>query len=238
MKAAIVCLTRGLSSELLRRNALIYEHLNGKFNIKYPLIIFREGNIGIAEQDIILQASQNQEILFVDIKENFAGGYTGMCRFYMYDIWEYCKDYDYILRIDDDCYLTSIESDPFTYIGENVCLKVATWAENHEPTNNTLPQYIQDITSKNIDSFYTHQFPYTNVFLSSVKFWRASEVHTVLRNIAYNPMQQTHRWGDLPVLGSLLNIYAQDRVGVLPSVKYIHGSHDNYQIESYLIKTH
>ena len=36
--------------------------------------------------------------------------------------------------------------------------------------------------------------------------------------------QLLYRWGDLPILGSLLNIFAKDKVGTLPFI-YQHKSH-------------
>ena len=232
MKNAIVCLTRGyfdLQSykTLINRNKKIYEHIIKKFNINYPLLIFHEGNILLDHQQYIINQSGNLNIEFIDLSSIWTGGYEAMCRFYTYDIWNYTAKYDSILRIDEDCFLTKVNINPFSYLDNNVCLKAASWAESHEPTNSTLPFFIQKITNVSINKFYIHQFPYTNVFLSKVSFWLDPKINNILKQIALNPLQRQCRWGDLPVLGSLLNIYAPDKVKNFLEFEYDHLSHNN-----------
>jgi hypothetical protein len=53
-------------------------------------------------------------------------------------------------------------------------------------------------------------------------------MNLLIKSIAYSDLQLYNRWGDLPVLGSLLNIYAQDKVGHIEGLSYKHLSHDNY----------
>lgn len=235
MKNAIICLTRGYFDlqnykTLINRNKRIYEHIIKKFNVNYPLLIFHEGNILLDHQQYIINQSGNLNIEFIDLSSIWTGGYEAMCRFYMYDIWNYLSNYDYVLRIDEDCYITHCNKDPFSYIGNNVCLKSASWAESHDGTNATLPIFIEKLTMKKSSDFYIHQFPYTNVFLSNISFWLNPEINKILKIIALNPMQRDYRWGDLPVLGSLLNIFAPNQVGYLSEFNYIHASHNNQNI--------
>jgi hypothetical protein len=235
MKNAIVCLARGhsnvnLYNNLLFRNDKIYELINKKVDNKYPLIIFHEGNIIQSHQEYIKSFGNNQNIIFIDISDVWIGGYHGMCRFYSYDIWNYCREFDYILRIDDDCFLSIVESDPFDYIQDKVFLKSASWPESHIPTNSTLPFIIENITGISHKEFYIHNFPYTNVCLSSVSFWLNSEINLILEKISKDPKQITNRWGDLPILGSLLNIFAKNRVGYFDKFEYTHSSHNNQKI--------
>jgi hypothetical protein len=232
MKHSIVCLTRGYNSKekydsLIIRNARIYEHINSKLRNQYPLIIFHEGNINEEHQEYIRDSSLGQTVIFIDISPTWIGGYHGMCRFNTYDIWNYVVDYDYILRIDEDCHITDCNKDPFSYVNDNVFLKVASWAESHVGTNNTLPSFIEKLTMKSASDFYIHQFPYTNVCLSKVSFWLNPEINEILKTIALDPMQTIYRWGDLPILGSLLNIFAADRVAYFSEFNYIHTSHNN-----------
>jgi hypothetical protein len=230
MKNAIVCLTRGYSHVnnyymLIQRNNLIYHHLNEKMNKHYQSIIFHEGNISKEHQDFILEHSQDKTIQFVDVSSIWTGGYAGMCKFNMYDIWNYTKEYDFILRVDEDCFISKIEIDPFSCIDDKVFLISAPCRESHEATNATLPQFIESITNVPASLFYDHKFPYTNVCISSVQFWREPPVSSILKQIAFSELQHKNRWGDLPVLGSLLNIYAKDRVGNLKQFEYYHESH-------------
>lgn len=227
MKNAIVVLTRGYRNPdqyetLIQRNIKIKEF----FGDKYPVILFHEGNIKDRHQrDIFKRSGMN--IQFRDISSVWTGGYEGMCRFYAYDIWELCKDYDYILRIDEDCMLQQVERDPFAHIGNNVYLKSCFFAESHSETNATLPLAIEGLTGAKANSFYNDKFVYTNVGLSSVEFWRTGEVAEVLKTLATSSSQRIYRWGDLPLLGSLLNIYAPNRIGTLTGVTYSHLSHGN-----------
>ena len=47
-----------------------------------------------------------------------------------------------------------------------------------------------------------------------------------LKLIAENPLQRKYRFGDLPAIGALLNIYAKDKVGTLAGLSYYHASHN------------
>ena len=52
-----------------------------------------------------------------------------------------------------------------------------------------------------------------------------SEVNRILKNICLSDLQLINRWGDLPILGSLLNIFAKENIGTL-QLKYKHKSHN------------
>lgn len=230
MKNAIVCLTRGYHnlrqySNLIERNKAIKEFIN-KDN-QYPLVIFHEGNIPEDHQDYITHFSEGQTIIFKDISEVWVGGYESMCRFQTIHIWEYCKEYDYIMRIDEDCIITQCITDPFSLVGDNVYLRSVYFAESHSETNATLPQRIEELTGVNRLEFYNDKFVYTNVGLGSVKFWLQPEMYRLIKEIGMCKEQLENRWGDLPVLGSLLNIYAKGKVGSLLGLKYRHYSHNN-----------
>jgi len=219
-----VCLTRGYNEieqydTLIRRNEAIFKF----FGDHYPILLFHEGNIKKHHQDHI-KSMQPMEIQFHDISDRWAGGYEGMCRFNMWDVWDVCQYYDYILRIDEDCILLEMETDPFLNAWTHPYHKSVFWAESHSETNATLPQEIERLTGEKREDFYNDKFVYTNVGLSSPGFWRDGEVARVLKEIAFHPGQRKNRWGDLPVLGSLLNIYAP--IGTLTGMKYLHLSHN------------
>lgn len=231
MKNAIVCLTRGYGNTgaygwLIQRNKAIKEHIN-KEN-KYPLLIFHEGNIPEDHQKFIKEHSDGQNLEFIDISATWSGGYEGMCRFQTYDLWNYCAGYDNIMRIDEDCLILECPNDPFDLIvGDNVYLRSVYFAESHSETNATLPQRIMGLTGENPDEFYNNKFVYTNVSVSNVTFWLRPEMNRILKEIAYSEAQRANRWGDLPVLGSLLNIFAKGKVGHIEGLKYKHISHNN-----------
>lgn len=225
---AVICLTRGYSNlekynELIMRNVSIWKAFNQ--DLKYPLVIFHEGNITEAQQVYISDKSMGQNLIFKDISSVWTGGYEGMCRFMIYDIWEQCKQYDYVMRIDEDCIIERVIYDPFSQI-ENAGLDYFTsvwWAESHTETNQHLPKVIQDLTGADPKEFYNDRYPYTNVSLAKVSFMRGLKE---LKLIAENPLQRKYRFGDLPAIGALLNIYAKDKVGTLAGLSYYHASHN------------
>lgn len=229
MNNAIVALTRGYEditkySDLIKRNNCIYEHINKE--LKYPLIIFHEGNITQAHQDYITHCSNGQLLKFVDISECWYGGYEAMCQFQTYHIWNYCKEYDYVMRIDEDCHITKADSNPFEQAKGLDYLVSKYWAESHSETNATLPDKVEALTGVSRDVFYNHKFPYTNVGVARVDFFLSKNINDILYMIAMCPDQRTNRWGDLPVLGCILNIYS-DRVGIMNGITYGHLTHNN-----------
>jgi len=226
---SIVCLTRGYKSNegyttLVLRNQAIEKF----FGNKYPLLFFHEGNISNRQQEYIKSCTgRSMDLQFHDISDRWPGGYEGMCRFNMWDLWDVCQHYEMILRIDEDCVITEMATDPFELMGDNVYLKSCYWAESHSETNATLPQVIEDLTGVPRSLFYDdNKFVYTNVGMARPAFFRTGRVGAMLKAIAFNPEQRKQRWGDLPVLGSLLNIYGVGRVGTLVGMKYKHLSHD------------
>lgn len=223
----IACLTRGYNeleryNSLINRNKAIKQFINQ--DCKIHLIIFHEGNITDEQMNYITSQSEGQILSFIDISSVWIGGYEGMCRFYTYNFWNYFDKEDLVLRIDEDCIVTKCDNNPFELIGENYYLRSVYWAESHSETNATLPQYVEKLTGIESNVFYNGKFPYTNVGLGKVSFFKTIE--PLLKNIALNPLQLANRWGDLPVLGSLLNIYAIGRVGALTGMSYKHYSHN------------
>lgn len=225
---AIVCLTRGYSTlnkynDLIARNVGIWNSIND--NCKYPLVIFHEGNITLEQQEYIRSRSMGQTLIFKDISHVWKGGYEGMCRFMIYDLWNECKGFDYVMRVDEDCVIQKAMYNPFDQI-ENAFANYMTsvWsAEPHSETNATLPQFIEALTGAKASEFYNDKYPYTNVSVAKVNFMLGL---TELKAIAESPLQKINRWGDLPVLGALLNIYEKDKVGTLSGLSYYHASHN------------
>ncbi len=226
---AIVALVRGYKdinkyNDLILRNVSIWKHINS--GLKYPLIIFHEGNITPEHQTHIRSKSMGQDVQFRDISHVWTGGYEGMCRFHIYDFWIQCEEFDNVMRIDEDCVIQKAIYDPFDQLANSFLpyLTSVFWAESHSETNATFPGYLKSLTGADPAKFYNDKFPYTNVSISNVGFWL--ELEPILRMIAESPLQRQNRWGDLPVLGSLLNLYADGKVGTLSGLSYYHSSHN------------
>lgn len=228
---AIVCLTRGYSdinkyNHLIARNVSIWHTINN--NLKHPLIIFNEGNISESQQSYIRDRSMGQEVIFKDISDSWSGGYAGMCKFHIHDLWQYCNNLGirYALRIDEDCIIQKIVYDPFEQLvnrPDHVYLTSVYWAESHSETNATLPQFIKEITGVDNLGFYNDRFPYTNVGLTDVNYMMEIQHYTNL--VSKSPLQRANRWGDLPVLGSLFNVF-NAKLGTLEGLSYYHASHN------------
>lgn len=230
MDNAIVALVRGYDTlggyqMLIERNAAIKHFINQ--DNQYPLVLFHEGNIKPEDKKYVEDFSGGQTIKWVDISPVWQGGYEAMCQFQTFHLWNYCREYDLVMRIDEDCIIRACETDPFEQMGSNVYLKTVYWAESHSETNATLPEKIREHTGANPEEFYNHKFPYTNVSVARVSFFTERRMNDLLYLIAMCPDQRKYRWGDLPVLGSLLNIFAKGRVGTTEGLVYGHISHNN-----------
>lgn len=249
---AIVCLTKGYSNlsdytRLIKRNRSIYEVINRKRERQYPLIIWHEGNIPKEHQLYILDQECNEDVRFVnisrvfrlprtikeqDLAERWSVGYRLMCRFNFYYIWQYTRAFEYVMRLDEDCILLSSKDDPFEALFKSLGDFAAPLfaAEMHRLTNQTLSTFVQDFAgahSVNIANPYNQIFPYTNCYVTRTAFWRQPEVQQFLKMVKQNPDSIRFRWGDLPVLGVALNMFASpDKVCRLSAMSYWHGSHN------------
>jgi Glycolipid 2-alpha-mannosyltransferase len=249
---AITCLTRGYPElsgyhSLIRRNRSIYECINRNRKRHYPLIIWHEGNIPPEHQLYIHAYECNDDVRFIDISrvfrlprtikqqdlaEKWSVGYRLMCRFNSYYIWQYTRAFDYVMRLDEDCILSSSTDDPFEALCEidgDFAAPMFT-AESHRLTNRTLSAFVQNFLAaqgRQIANPYNQVFPYTNCYITRTAFWRQFDVQQFLDAVRQNPDSLRHRWGDLPVLGVALNLFAgPDKVYRLGSLQYWHGSHN------------
>ena len=255
MKAAIVALTRGYPGNrasyntLLKRNNSIYKNINSLRETPVDMILFHEGNISQDDQSYI-NSNYPQEIQFVDVSKYFQKsnlklkgekryslGYRQMCRFNMFHIWDEVAKYTHILRVDEDIEITKfsptifedMEKKEITYITGRFTKDI------HRLTNNTLPGFLIKNTEMNVKKVYNHKNPYTNLYATSVNFWRSEDVYTSLRNIALTDSQIINRWGDHTVHGIMLN-HKNEKVKLFPKLEYKHASHSDLIIKNNLLR--
>ena len=249
MKIVIAALVRGYKEtknykNLIKRNKFIYKNIICKTDQKIELILFHEGNISIEHQDFINSKSL-EKYKFIDVSEKFiinnylnnnnisdfnrfGNGYRLMCKFNFYHIWEYLKDYDYLIRIDEDVVIKKFNWSIFKNLNKDFVFgTVNLTSETHVPTNASLPQELKRIFNSDDTSFYNHKFPYTNFYISKISFWNSNEISDLLKRIAENEMQYIYRWGDLPVIGSVLN-YKKIKIELFKNITYKHLSHKNF----------
>lgn len=245
MKIAIVALTRGYPENksgycsLIKRNNSIYNHINKIRDIPTDMILFHEGNISKKDQDYI-NSFYPGRLLFKDVskyfnigkfdlegEKKFNLGYRIMCRFNMYHIWEEVKNYDYILRVDED--IEIMDFDPLVFEKmhkNNISYLTGRYTKDtHMLTNNTLPYFLIENTNLNVKKIYNHKNPYTNLYASSVNFWRYEEVNNLLKKIALSSEQIENRWGDHTVQGLLLNQF-KIKIKLFKKLEYRHISHE------------
>ena len=253
-RSAIVCLTRGYAdlrrySQLIERNRSVYEIINRRRTHQYPLIIWHEGNIPAEHRSYILAQELNADVRFVDISavfrlpagltkrdlmETWSVGYRLMCRFHAYYVWHYAEQFDSVMRLDEDCSLISVTFDPI----ESLCAAGGQFAaaafvsESHDLTNQTLApwatRYAATVFPRTRTARpYNQVFPYTNLYVTHTAFWRQPEVQRFLYAAISERDFICLRWGDLPVLGVALNMFATpDRVYRIPHIRYRHASHN------------
>jgi hypothetical protein len=265
-KIAITVLTKGYDnldyySTLITRNNLIYDKIITKSNLRFDMIIFHEGNISIDQQEYILKNSK-AELLFRDVKqyatraafddskniynmelcppnklsERFPIGYKHMCHFWSIDVFEYLTDYQYIIRIDEDCYVDRVDPTVFESIikqeikfavplictvldDPNVIVGLEQLLNKFTKDNNiTIPVAYADIKAPN-----------TNFMMLDLDFFKQHEItQKFLLEIEKSHGIYSNRWGDAPIWGIILYALAGVDFYELSDTGYLHGSHNHY----------
>jgi hypothetical protein len=199
---------------------------------KWDLVILHEGNISRLDQFFLKLASFGP-IEFKDIGLDFVKpdhlehsgkngplGYALMCRFHYLQVWKHIKNYEVVMRLDEDCFLLNAVP-----LGSQSGFASAGFcSETHEPTNLTLPPFLDSI---GIGKAYNHNFPYTNFYITRPSPWLSGEVSRLLGEIGDQAESLEQRWGDIPVLGVALNVFPEKLGPIiqLKEVSYFHLSH-------------
>ena len=217
----------------------IFYNINNKREFPADLILFHEGNISKKDQHYI-NSQYPEEIKFVNVAKyfqkttlpqeggaKFNSGYRYMCRFNAYHIWDELSDYDYILRVDEDVEIIDFDPHVFEYMKkDNITYMTGRFTKDtHDKTNNTLPVYLSEHTNLDVPKVYDHKNPYTNLYASSVEFWKSSEINCILKKISLSDDQFINRWGDHTLHGLMLN-HKQMKIHLFPRLEYKHISHD------------
>tara|TARA_B100001989_G_C24540479_1_gene467242 strand:+ start:626 stop:1516 length:891 start_codon:yes stop_codon:yes gene_type:complete len=244
LKIAIIALTRGYPEDkskydtLIKRNKAIYEKINSLREIPTDLLLFHEDNLSLKDQEYINNESPEEikfinvskyfknEHLILDGEEKFSLGYRQMCRFHMYYLWDEVSNYDYILRVDEDIEIVEFNPNIFEFMQSKKInyLTGRFTKDTHRLTNQTLPYYLIENSKLNVRKVYNHRNPYTNLYASSVKFWKKDDIQLLLKKIATSDQQIINRWGDHTVQGIVLN-HKNEKIKLFPKLEYSHISH-------------
>lgn len=251
MKSCIAVLTRGYSditkySMLIKRNQHISANLKDN---TIDILIFHEGNINEEHQKYIKRHTRDLEIKFINISTNafkkekalipferahdFLLGYRNMCSFWFVDFWHFVKDYDSLLRIDEDCYVNFNIDNIFIDLQE--FLFITGIIQDDEPhVTDGLNPFTLDFIKENS----TYKFkelkpkdppsgPYTNIIGISLKDVRENEIFIkYVKEIDSSNMIYKRRWGDLPLWGEVIHyIFGSDSMKIDTGIRYLHDSH-------------
>ena len=251
---AIVVLTRGYNNktdykDLIKRNNSISQQ---KWWYKYDYIIFHEGNIPLDHQNYIKKMSGNitSKLRFINVKESFDTfkncdninidicpvsfmsksfncGYKAMCNFWFIDFIKYCYNYNYILRIDEDCFLNEDQKDP----KNSAVIASPYWYGMDDPNVikgmqkffSNLANSEQGITYKWHD-IKEWESPYTNVLWISIKWAMSKEIQYIQNSVKQSKCISSNRWGDLALWGAVCHLLNINHKTI--SLSYYHKSHN------------
>jgi hypothetical protein len=260
MSKAVVVLTRGYKeiskyNKLILRNINIHKNLN---DLSIEIIIFHEGNILENHQNYIKSGTPLLNIKFINVQGKgeafndksylrrsplssiYPIGYCHMCSFWFVNFWNFVENYDYILRIDEDCIIDFNICDIFNTLEQKVAC-YGTWVRDD-------PEYVKGLHEFNMWFFKKNNFPmvssinenyydkinvnwtakvsgpYTNIIgLNLSKLRNNENIKKYIETIKYSDYIYIHRWGDLPLWGTVLEyFFSKDEHIKLKNIKYIH----------------
>jgi len=246
-------------SNLIRRNMYLEQILLSYNKDNYDFIIVHEGNITKEHQDYISQYTPNLDIIFWNIKDiepknafdnsknivnqlcppnhftsNFFVGYKHMCHFWSIDFLEYFKDYKYIVRVDDDCFVDQFDLSILDMMEkENILFASPMFQGQDDPlVVNGLEKFREKFTAENSISIKTPfnevKCPYTNFMIVDIENINKNNlIKLFLKEIDKCGCIYSNRWGDLPVWGLILDLFLnKSEYKEIKEIKYYHGSHN------------
>eukprot|EP01041_Mallomonas_annulata_P001345 gene1345-2595_t len=265
-KVAITVLIRGdnnkrwnsTNNDLAKRNQFIKKYL--WIQGKYDMIIFYTDPISIENKNW-LQSQDDLPIRFIDVSSkynnamkpdenpicpsnpltrNFTTGYKSMCHFWFVTFETYLKEYDSMLRIDDDCEITKGSRKDFPP-PKSVVFSSTHWQHmefhmadglslSHEGGTVTGLRSLSNrfMESRGLTSNWTDwkgwKAPYTNVMFIRLDWLRTNDiVKAFIETVVESNCIYSNRWGDLSLWGVALLM-----AGVPPhhlKIPYYHSSH-------------
>tara|TARA_B100000686_G_C16790222_1_gene978152 strand:- start:2228 stop:3085 length:858 start_codon:yes stop_codon:yes gene_type:complete len=246
-KNAVIVLTKGYDNVkdyklLIKRN----KHLEKYFNKHLSYLIFHEGNISIEHQNYIQKQTPKLKFKFINVSADFkkkdapyypptrvhaahlGQGYRNMCSFWFVSFWKYVKNYNKILRVDEDCDMLSDYNKIFPLLDKFICV-CGKW----EPDQNYVTQGLNKFTSNFFKSYNidihkkSASGPYTNVIGFNLDRLRENTIlFKFIDALKKSNNIYIYRWGDLPVWGEVLHyMYPKNKYLIWDKITYHHGSH-------------
>jgi len=255
MSKCVAVLTRGYDKikhyeNLIKRNLHISNNLDDK---SLDILIFHEGNISEEHQIFIQNETPELKIQFKNIlniafqsdKNNiemeeakeYGLGYRHMCSFWFVNFFNAVKDYDKLLRIDEDCFIESnidkifLQLDEYTFVcGQVVQDENFVTKGLNEFSLDFLKQHKNEFVFKKNDTKHPDG-PYTNIIGFSLNSIRNNfAFQKYINDIDKSDMIYKRRWGDLPLWGEAIYYFFEEHsLKIDNNIKYFHGSH-NYHV--------
>lgn len=253
MSKCITVLTRGYNNindykSLIKRNIHIAQNLVDK---TIDILIFHENNITEEQQIYIKNITPKLNIKFINIlniafhpnkkniaieeASNFGLGYRHMCSFWFVDFFDAVKDYDKILRIDEDCFIESNIDNIFLKLDEYIFICGKETNDEAYVTKGLnqfsiffMKKHNNNFTFKTNDVKFPSG-PYTNLIGFSLDQIRNNEAFQKYKtDIDNSNMIYKRRWGDLPLWGEVIYyIFGNETLKIDNTIKYFHGSHSD-----------
>ena len=241
-RVAVYALTRGYPFRnlyrygflIIRTWAIWLATLRLRRDYQLSWLLFHEGNITNFQQWLI-QAIVPPRIQFRNVayafdgslkltESQFPAGYHHMCRFHYFHFLEELDDFDYGLRVDEDCFVLGAGKPD----NSSAIVTGAKVIESHAPTLDTFLPFSRSL---GFDIDKDELYPYTNFMWIDLQFFRSPVVKEFLKACYEHPDSFQKRWGDLPILGVASKIATElgrlSGVRVDSSISYLHMSHNS-----------
>jgi hypothetical protein len=255
-KNAIVVLTKGYTNlldykNLIERNRYIsvnfYQKLKNPSD--YDILIYHEGNITQTQQKYIQSQSPRIPLIFKTINfinntkicsscpptvlsNYFSIGYKNMCFFWSIRFLKHLSNYEYVIRIDEDCKLTKIDPNIIEKYKNNNIYYSSPYFQDPDDVDVTVGMeklFNNYLIDKHLIPVNTNlKCPYTNLMIINIKyFYDNNLIKEVLSRIYESNCIFSNRWGDLPIWGYILS-YLVDKKHYIEDkdISYYHGSHN------------
>jgi hypothetical protein len=248
-RSAIAVLTRGYGDiqqyqMLIERNRAIDRYLPDK---TVDLLFFHEGNILPDHQRHIQQSTPSLNMKFINIKENgrafsedkqnisvfpytsmFPMSYRHMCSFWFCYVYDFLVEYDYILRIDEDCEIAFDLSALWILLKDKLMISGAS-EDDEDYVTYGLNQFTLDFLARNQLRGIPKVpgGPYTNLAgFNLIKIRENRLIQDYIREVEKHNGIYIYRWGDMPLWGEIL-YYFCDPSDYLETdlIRYKHHSH-------------
>ena len=245
-KHAIAVLTRGYDTpekykDLMARNRSLEAFHQA--NPEYDVLIFHEGNITETQQTYLQSKTKipltfktvafqqtvanNPQCPNTPLSDSFSYGYKNMCRFWSITFLEQLKEYDYVIRLDEDCVLTKMNSDLIKeYARDKIYFSSAHYQTEDAPeVVMGMKEFFDTRMEERIPP--PVRMPYTNLMIVNIPFFRQhKKIQELLSQIDESQCIFSNRWGDLPIWGYLLSYWVPpEHVKEDKTISYHHGSH-------------